>query len=134
MKGKRRLNMEMEREYKVQQERDSSCLLLSLGPDSHPFLNFSLPEELPRQDIKTIRQLFWKIEGEKSSTLSPPSFLPLSVGIVFMENDLSSESRNHLLHTELHFNKIQICITPLTLSMINIFYFNFQHSVYLLHR
>lgn len=76
--------MEMERESRVQQERDSSYLHLSLGLKFHPLLNSPLPEKLPRQDMKTIRQAFWKREEEKSSTLCLYSFLHLSAGVVCM--------------------------------------------------
>lgn len=77
--GKRRFNMEMKRERRVYPERGSSHLCLSLEPKSQPFLNFPLPEKLPRQDRRTVRQPFWKREGEKSSPLK--SYLPLYLSL-----------------------------------------------------
>lgn len=91
--------MEMVRESRVQQEKDSSYLHLSLGLKFHPFFNSPLPEKLPRQAIKTLRQPFWKREEEKSSTLSPSFFLHLSAEVVCMQKDLFSKSKNNLLHT-----------------------------------
>lgn len=70
--------MELKRERRVYPERGPSHLCLSLEPKSQPFLNFTLPEKLPRQD-RTVRPPFWKREGENSSPLK--SYLPLYLSL-----------------------------------------------------
>ena len=126
--------MEMRRERRAHPERGSSHLRLSLEPKSQPFLNFPLPEKPPRKDRRTVRQPCWKREGEKSSPLSP-TFLYTSLckGSMQVKRHLLRK-QNHLLHTWLHFNKIQVYVTLLTSSMLTPSTVTLEVLVHLLQR
>lgn len=76
--GKRRLNMEVERENRGQLQRCSCFFILSLEPEGHPFLNCSLPSKTTQERERQIRQLFWKGEDKNLSPRSP-TFLSTSL-------------------------------------------------------